>query len=224
MWHDCRNNTRTLTNMLWCCLDKLFFVSREVDILYKDLTDYLPDDILRELEANNDLTNTTLILQLIEVNILAKIDENATPKNESDSAYRDGLVVDDEDDVDDLLSSTKSLNPKQELKQSAPVDNDRGLAKDKQLLERVQSILKSIMDRPKEFLGENPHKKVNKILGVELLPSTKSIRSAISAKILIRLANGRIKGIHLSEDMSRMDAAEKIRKHQKEKSMSTEIS
>lgn len=169
--------------------------------------DYTLEDIALMLETDDDLDNILLILQLAELNQMASAEIPVTDEEDDLS----------EDDILSLELSHKSPQNDGKQKQAVEKDEIRIVEKDK-LLSQLQSIIQSIKDRPREFLGDDGFAKINSLLGICLLPQEKQARSALGSTILIRLAKSKNKNIQLTDGATRTLAARVVNKMQKQSS------
>lgn len=180
---------------------------------YKELPDYSLSDILQMLEADNDVSDILLILQLSELNLLEEI-KNKKSKKDILKKRGEAIILEDEDeDEDDLLAA-----PSKEARDKKISNPDIDKQKNQEMfLNKIQEIIESIKNRPQEFLGRDIHEKINKKIGFELIPSAKDVRSKLASKILIKLANGKSKSLKIHEETSRSEAIQKIKKAIQEK-------
>lgn len=181
---------------------------------YKELSNYSLNDILQMLESNDDLSDILLILQLSELNLLKEIESKNTIENVDKKASLPLVLDDDEEDEDELLSSSLKDN---DINRKEPDMNLNKQKYQKELLEKIQKIIESIKNRPQEFLGKEPHKEINKKMGFSLIPSAKDARSALASKILIELAKGKEKDLKVYEGSHRSEAIQNIKRSIREK-------
>lgn len=189
-------------------------------IYHNSLAEYNLSDIQQALEKDDDLLNTALILQLTEINLLQEIEDE---KDRSDQDQISGAIVIEEADEaeDNLLNPSVDLDPKKKKRSSKDLRQEQTKQTERErVLGYIQEILESIKNRPQEFIGSNAADRINKKIGISLIPGTKEIRSAISTKILLKLANNKAKKLGLSDQISRLDAADRIKQYRKDRSIS----
>lgn len=182
---------------------------------YKELHDYSLSDILQMLEADNDVSDILLILQLSELNLLEEI-KNKKAKKDILKKRGEAIILEDEDedeDEDDLLAAP----PKEARDKKIPNPDINRQKNQEMFLNKIQEIIESIKNRPQEFLGRDIHEKINKKIGFDLVPSAKDARSKLASKILIKLAKVKSKNLKIHEEAARTEAIQKIKKAIQEK-------
>lgn len=157
------------------------------------------EDFAMLLEQDEDLDNIALILELAEANLISS-------EQESLPIY---------DDEEDELTDESEKKEKEDMR----VRSFTNAA----ILKRIQEILISIKNRPKEFLGMDTHKKINGKIGMDVVPSSKHDRSELAKKIICSLYKSRFKSLGDDvEKMTRKDLASHIRQLKKDSSFVAE--
>lgn len=158
-------------------------------------------ELLETLEKDDDMENTMIILQMLELNDLAEIEK-----------IKIELENQKEDEEDDLLEDEKEKEEKKKKKQQE-LDN----AKKKH--EKTKSVIDSILEQPSTFWKTNePSGFANSLLGTIIVPKSKEQRSVVAGGILFGIARSKNKAFDNQESKSREGLIAKIKEIQKEKS------
>ena len=141
------------------------------------LSDLAEEDIRRLLSSDDLSEHIRILLQMAELNLVADIEgllEEAHCEQEEQEKEEKEKEKEKEAD-DDLLSDPK---PIEEPKEKDPKKEQR------ELLGAVREVLRSIAERPMDFIGEDAAAKVNRKLRRNLLPTRKEDLTKRSRAVL----------------------------------------
>lgn len=144
------------------------------------------NELLRVLEADDDIENVIIILQMMEINTFVEIEDLKQKLKE----------LKESEDEDELLSDTNgSENQKNINKQLDDLNHKK---------DKIHSIIKSILEYPAEFwTTTKPNNFVNSLFGTIMISDNKSQRSNDAFKIICGLITAKNKNITKEEAVSR---------------------
>ena len=143
-------------------------------------------EIKKMLNSLSELDEILILLSVAEFNLISEIEiDEKLEKNMTEKPITENKFYEDDAD-DDLLSAPSQMkNNTKSFKDQEHVKEE--IKKKKTLLEEIRKIIKAVVERPMDFVGESAIHDINKKINRKLLPTDKSIRGALAKNALFKL-------------------------------------
>ena len=134
-------------------------------------------ELLDVLEKDNDIDNTLIILQMLELNDLAALERLKAE------------LLKEKDEEDELLSVEDEKKAKEEKEK---------IKKASAKCDRTHAVIQSILSQPMEFWQSNDVASfANSLLGTIIIPESQKERSSMAGGILFGIVKSKNKDIKL---------------------------